>query len=270
MTQIPHTYVHGHQASVLRAHSWRTVENSAPHLVAHLLTGASILDVGCGPGTITTDLADRVKPGEVIGIDAAEAVISRATALLTDGTTPNCRFAVGDVYALDFPDNRFDIVHAHQVLQHLKDPVAALAEMYRVTRPGGIIAVRDVDYGGMVWWPPDPMLTRWNELYHAICEADAVFADGGRHLLSWLQTLEGIDIEMSSSTWTFATPEMRARWGIVWADRVRDSHYASEAIRHGLSDPVELNAIAVAWLRWVDDPAGFFMVPHAQAIVTKR
>ena len=56
-------------------------------------------------------------------------------------------FEVGDVYALAAADDSFDVVHAHQVLQHLTDPVAALREMARVCRPGGVIAVRDVDYG---------------------------------------------------------------------------------------------------------------------------
>lgn len=270
MSETPDTYVHGHQASVLAAHSWRTVENSAPHLIPHLEAGLSLLDVGCGPGTITLDLAGRVAPGEVIGIDAVSTAIEKSRNLLAELATPNCQFDLGDVYSLKFNDASFDIVHAHQVLQHLKDPVAALREMLRVTKSGGIIAARDVDYGGMVWSPADPLLDRWNELYHQITEVDNVFADGGRHLFGWLRQLPEVDIEMSSATWTFATPDWRAQWGMVWADRVRDSHYASEALAHGLSTPEELESIAQAWIRWVKNTDGFFMVPHAQAIVTKR
>src|SRR5436190_6023772 len=113
-------YTHGHHESVLRSHTWRTAENSAVYLLPELRPGQRLLDVGCGPGTITVDLARRVAPGEVVGIDAAPEVIEQTPA--ADGVT----FAVGDVYALDSADGSFDVVHAHQVLQHLTDPVRAL------------------------------------------------------------------------------------------------------------------------------------------------
>src|SRR5215218_9750469 len=74
-------YTHGHHESVLRTHSWRTVDNSAAYLAPHLQAGARVLDVGSGPGTITIDLARRVRPGVVIGVDAAEDVVARAAGL---------------------------------------------------------------------------------------------------------------------------------------------------------------------------------------------
>ena len=63
-------YTHGHHESVLRSHTWRTAENSAAYLLGHVVAGMDLLDVGCGPGTITVDLAKRVAPGQVIGVDA--------------------------------------------------------------------------------------------------------------------------------------------------------------------------------------------------------
>ncbi len=149
-------YTHGHHESVLRSHRWRTAENSAAYLLPHLAPDAKVLDVGCGPGTITMGLADRVPQGHVTGIDAAPEIIEQAREA---GRRPaNLDFATGDVYALDYPDDAFDVVHAHQVLQHLGDPVRALREMRRVTKPGGLVAVRDGDFGGMTWYPelPDP------------------------------------------------------------------------------------------------------------------
>src|SRR5690349_2496687 len=135
------TYTHGHHESVLRSHRWRTVDNSAAYAVAYLTPGARVLDVGCGPGTITVDIAQRVAPGRVIGMDASPAVIEQARADATD--VDNLEFVTGDVYALDTPDDTFDVVHAHQVLQHLPDPVGALREMRRVCKPGGVVAARD-------------------------------------------------------------------------------------------------------------------------------
>jgi len=71
-------YTHGHHESVLRTHAWRTVDNSAAYLVPHLRPGLSVLDVGCGPGTVTVDLARRVAPGRVVGVDLSPEVVARA------------------------------------------------------------------------------------------------------------------------------------------------------------------------------------------------
>ncbi len=86
------------------------------------------------------------------------------------------------MYALDLPDASFDIVHAHQVLQHLTDPVAALREMRRVCKPDGVVAARDSDYAAMTWYPEIPALTRWLSLYHDVTRSNGAEADAGRRL----------------------------------------------------------------------------------------
>src|SRR5437870_171549 len=63
----PMAYTHGHHESVLRSHKWRTVDNSAAYLAPRLTSGSSVLDLGCGPGTITADIGRRVAPGRVLG-----------------------------------------------------------------------------------------------------------------------------------------------------------------------------------------------------------
>ena len=172
------TYVHGHHDSVLRSHRWRTAENSAGYLLPYLESGMSLLDVGCGPGTITVDLAARVAPGTAIGVDRESAVIAEAVQMLQERSSRNLQFKPADVYSLDSEEQTFDVVHAHQVLQHLTDPVAALVEMRRVLHPNGILAVRDSDYGAFVWAPADPLLDRWMELYHSVCARNGT--DRGR------------------------------------------------------------------------------------------
>lgn len=131
-------YTHGHHESVLRSHRWRTAANSAAYLVPELRPGMRLLDVGCGPGTITADLAELVAPGgRVTAVDAAEDVLEQAAAHVKErGPAGAVDFAVADVHALDFPDDSFDVVHAHQVLQHVGDPVRALREMRRVSPAG--------------------------------------------------------------------------------------------------------------------------------------
>jgi ubiquinone/menaquinone biosynthesis C-methylase UbiE len=263
------TYTHGHHESVLRSHEWRTAENSAAYLLDRLEPGLDLLDVGCGPGTITLDLAARVAPGAVVGIDRAAEVIAQAEALRAERGADRVRFATGDVYALDFEDASFDVVHAHQVLQHLRDPVAALQELRRVLRPGGTLAARDSDYAAFVWAPRDPRLDRWNQLYHAITARNGAEADAGRYLLGWAQAAGFVDVHASSSTWTFADPESRAWWGTLWADRVELSSVADQALGYGLSDRAELTDLAAAWRAWAEQPDGYFAVLHGEILATR-
>lgn len=263
-------YSHGHHESVLRSHSWRTAENSAGYLLDSLKPGLALLDVGCGPGTITLDLAARVAPGRVIGIDAAGEVIGKAEKLRNERGTTNVEFSTGDVYRLGFDDASFDVVHAHQVLQHLSDPVKALREMRRVLRPDGLLAVRDSDFGAFTWWPADPLLDRWLDLYHQVTAHNLAQADAGRRLLSWVQEATFTDIKVTSSTWTFAEPESRAFWGGLWADRIRYSAFADQVVGYGLSNGAELEAIAGAWLRWSEADDGCFVAVHVEVLAGRQ
>lgn len=266
MTDTADVYSHGHHESVLRGHAWRTAENSAGYLLDSLRPGQSLLDVGCGPGTITTDLASRVAPGSVLGIDVADSVIDEAEAHAEQLDLVNVRFAVGNVYALDADDASYDVVHAHQVLQHLSDPIAALREIRRVLVPGGLLAVRDGDYGSFVWSPPDPRLDRWMALYHDITRRNGAQADAGRWLRSWVAAAGFVDIRLSATAWVFSTDDERAWWGGQWADRARYSSFAEQAIGYGLSSAAELDDIAAAFQRWAATPDATFVLTHVEVL----
>jgi len=257
-------YTHGHHESVLRSHRWRTVANSAAYLLPHLKPGLQLLDIGCGPGTITADFARRLGRGNVCGIDAAADAIAAA-----HRDAPGVRFAVGDVYRLDFPEASFDIVHAHQVLQHLVDPVAALEAMRRVAKPGGIVAARDSDYASFTWYPTDARLARWLGLYQEIARANGGEPDAGRRLSSWAKQVGFSQVESSASAWCFATAEDRAWWGGLWADRMTSSAIAQQAQREGRATAGELALIAEAWRQWAQADDGWFAVLHGEIIATR-
>ena len=87
-------YTHGHHESVLRSHRWRTAANSAGYLLPHLRPGLALLDVGCGPGTITVDLATHVAPGATVGVDNATAALEAAR---TPDAPAGVRFEIGDL-----------------------------------------------------------------------------------------------------------------------------------------------------------------------------
>jgi len=261
-------YLHGHHESVLRSHRWRTAENSAAYLLGALRPGQRLLDVGCGPATLTCDLADRVAPGEVVGLDASGEVIAMARTEAAGRGLDNISFQVGDAYALPFADDSFDVVHAHQVLQHLTDPVAALREMRRVAVSGGIVAVRDSDYAGMTWFPASDGLDEWRALYHEVAEAIGAQADAGRRLLAWVREA-GFDpdgIAPGAGVWCYATPAERAWWSGLWAQRCVSSNFATQAMAHGLADEVALELLAEAWREWGEQDDGWFAVLHGEVL----
>ncbi len=263
-------YIHGHHESVLRIHSWRTVENSAAYLVPHLRPGLEVLDVGSGPGTISIDLARRVAPGgRVVGIDASSDIVAQATGLAESDGVDNVAFRVGDAYALDFADESFDVVHAHQVLQHLARPVDALREFRRVLRPGGVVAVREVDYGGVLLTPATAGLLRWAELLQSVHRWDGGEPDAGRHLKGWARAAGFSEVESSGSVWVFASDAEREWWGGSWAKRATESSYAAHAIESGHSNPDELRRISQAWLDWVADRDGWMLMPHGEILARK-
>lgn len=259
-------YTHGHHESVLRSHVWRTAQNSAAYLLPSLRPGLDLLDVGCGPGTITADLAQLVAPGRVVGLDREPAPLVAARAEAVAHGVSNASYAVGDVYALDFPDDSFDVVHAHQVLQHLTDPVAALRELARVTRPGGVVAVRDADYAAMTWHPSRPGLTRWLDLYRSVARSNRAEPDAGRRLKSWALAAGLTDLTSSTSTWCFAAPDELAWWSDLWADRVTQSALAEQAVARRLATSTELAELAEAWRSWGAEPDAWFSVLHGELL----
>jgi 2-polyprenyl-3-methyl-5-hydroxy-6-metoxy-1,4-benzoquinol methylase len=262
------TYTHGHAESVLRSHRTRTAENSAAYLLPFLRPTDRLLDVGAGPGTITADLAGLVREVVAVEIDETAAEITRA-GLHERGVT-NAEVVVGDVHALSMDDGEFDVVHAHQVLQHVADPVGALREMARVTRSGGVVGVRDSDYAAFAWYPRLPGLDRWLTLYQAAARANGGEPDAGRHLLAWAHAAGLQEVVATSTTWCFATPETRGWWGGMWADRITSSALGDQLLREGRAGREDLDEIAAAWLAWAADPDGWISIPHGELVVRTR
>ncbi|MFE7773428.1 methyltransferase domain-containing protein [Streptomyces sp. NPDC057445] len=266
MSKESAVYTHGHHESVLRSHRRRTAANSAAYLLPQLRPGMDVLDVGCGPGTITADLAALVAPGAVTAVDTAEDVLGEARAVTAGRGRDNVRFAVADVHQLDFADGSFDVVHAHQVLQHVGEPVQALREMRRVCRAGGFVAVRDSDYGAFTWYPEVPALEEWQELYRRVARAAGGEPDAGRRLYSWARAAGFTDITATASAWCFTTPEERAWWSGLWADRTTVSSYARLAVDGGHASGEELARIADAWREWGRQDDASFTVPHGELL----
>lgn len=269
MSETLSTYTHGHHESVVAQHRKRTAGEAARFLLPHLRPGMRLLDVGCGPGSITVGLAEAVAPGEVLGIDlAADDVLETGRRLAAEKGLTNVRFERADLFALPQSET-YDVVYAHQVLQHVPQPVEALRAMRRLLKPGGIVAVRDSDYGTCTWSPPDARLARWLEVYHAVATRNGGEADAGRYLHGWLLAAGFESISLSGTTWTYPGYDTVETWATSWAERTTRSNLAVKAVEYGIATQAELEAIADGYRQWCRDPAAFFSIGHVEALGSK-
>lgn len=136
----------------------------AAFLAPHLRAGMRLLDCGCGPGSITVHLAQMVAPGEAIGIDLREDALAQGRALAREQRIANVTFQAASVYQLPYPDGSFDAAFACAVLQRLAAPLAALKEMRRVLKPGGLIGLVDGSLTLTFRYPTNALLDKWDSL----------------------------------------------------------------------------------------------------------
>jgi len=263
------TYQHGHHASVVTNHAKRTAENSAAFFLPYLKPGMRLLDVGCGPGSITVGLARRVEPGETIGIDPSPSVIETARSL-TDAKGPgHLTFEVGNIYEPRFAPETFDAIFAHQVLQHLARPVDALRQVAKLLKPGGVVGVRDVDWGSATFYPENQGMRRFLALYHELARRNGGEPNAGRYLRRWFREAGFADARVMTSTMSYTDQAATQEWGDTYAERTLHSNVADKALEFGLAARSELEAIAAAWRAWGRDPDAFFCFSNTEVVAPK-
>lgn len=276
MAGVTDTYTHGHGAAVLANHATRTATDSLAVVLPYLTAGSRVLDVGCGPGSITLDLAAMIAglggaASQVTGVENTPEPLREARAAATARGIA-ARFVPGDAYRLPFRAGEFDVVVAHQVLQHLSDPVAALSEMLRVTAAGGVIAVRDADYAGMFFSPAPPGLREWQARYREIAHRNGAEPDAARHLVGWALAAGCTpeQLTFSCSTWVYTRSVGDAAWlAGSWIRRTGEEHYRAQLA--GLPDVGSagdtVHRITEGWMEWAEDPAATFVMPHGELLI---
>lgn len=223
MSSIKHnTYLPGY--NTVAHHEWRTVENSAPHLLPPLEALAAknpslkLLDVGAGSGTITASIVKYMPSGHITAVDLSPEIVSRASAHAKEvGVASNITFQAASVYELSqtFGENAFDVVHASQMLCHLDSPVEALTEMLKVVKPGGVLALREIDMRVWSCYPDTETMRAFHRVQLATHQAAGGSNAAGPSLVSWAMKAgaKREDIEASMGAWMYSTPEEREVWG---------------------------------------------------------
>ena len=228
----------------------------------------SILDVGCGPGTITADLAGLVPEGQVVGVEYYPDVLEHARTLAANRGLKNVRFETGDIHELPFQDNTFDIAHAHQVLQHIRDPVQALRELRRVVKPNGLVAARDADFSSMTWYPEVEGMIEWQKLNIQVARSNGGEPNAGRRLHAWAREA-GFNrqrIVARAGTWCYNTADERAWLSSLWAERTIKSSFAEHAVNGGHATQDDLLRIVRAWQQWGAEEDGWFTILHGEIL----
>lgn len=223
-----------------------------------------VLDAGCGPGTITLGLAQLVAPGSTVGIDRQVALIERARALGATRAQANLRFAVADLYGLPFADQSFDAAFSNGVLMHLAEPVRALAQVRRVLRPGGIIGIRDPDFGAALYAPMTPRLQCWLELRVRVRQYNGGDPFLGRHHRRLLLDAGFVDVEAGASIDSAGTPATIQRHAAFLKSQLVG--LARTAMAQAWMDPAQVDETLAEIDAWMQRPDAFAATTWCEAV----
>jgi ubiquinone/menaquinone biosynthesis C-methylase UbiE len=258
-------YTTTHTPTVLASHGARTAQRNTSYIISYitnlLLTTPSpkILDIGCGPGSITVSLAKLFPTSHITGIEITEIPLVEARKLAASEGVTNVEFKVGDCHdlkALGMEDERFDVVCCHQVLQHVRDPVAVMREMRRVCRKGngGFVAVKEL--ADMPCFPESEAISLSNRVYQEVARAKGGNPRPGRRLHVWAKEagFDSAKLISSTSNITHRTRQERELVGKGIRERIKvGGELGTFAVQNGICSVEELEEMGRAWGEWIED-----------------
>ena len=262
-------YSHGQGKKMIHALSERTASSHAAFFTPHLKSGMNLLDCGCGPGSISIDLAALIAPGDVIGIDMAESTLENARKNAKERGVSNILFEAANVYELPFPDNTFNAVFSHSLVEHLRNPLKGLMEQYRVLKPGGILGIRDADRDGEIFWPEKESLTKVLDMWNRVMQHNGGDPFIGRRLRSLLTEIGLKRIEASASYECHGTPES-VQYTVDIGSNYFSGVFADQVIELGWMDRSEIENIVADWKIWGETPGAFWARSWCEAIGWKE
>ncbi len=244
----------------------RTAEVHGAFLLPYLRAGMTLLDCGCGPGTITAGLARATAPGAVTGIDLEESQLDIARDNAAKIGIGNVTFERGDVYDLPFQDDGFDAVFSHAMLEHMHDPVSVLKEMRRVLKPGGLVGIRSIDLGATLIAPHDAVLTEAHDTWRRFrrhCGGDPFM---GRRLRALLRQAGFARTVGTGSSESWGTPQSARTIAAALASEFAGPRIAETAIEMGWADQAQMDDAARALQEWGNHEDAFMAIVWCEAV----
>ncbi|MYC29515.1 MAG: methyltransferase domain-containing protein [Chloroflexi bacterium] len=262
-------YTMGFSDEFMEIYRRYTAETSAAYLLPHLRPGLRVLDFGCGPGAISVGLAKAVDPGELHGVDMEESQIDLARRVAKTAAQANAFFHVGDVTALDFEDNSFDLAHCHNVLMHVPDTRAVLDEVKRVLKPGGLLACREMISASSFTHPDYGVIRKAWDMFEDLLMADDAHPQMGKDMKGHLMEAGFENLRMTASFDIYSTPKDRDFIYGLALQWFLSPEITEAAIKYGASSQELCDEIATAYMRWKEEPGAFCAVAFGEVIANK-
>jgi len=251
--------------------SMRTAERHAAFFVPYLHPGMTVLDCGCGPGTITLGFAQLVAPGQVTGTEIEEAQVALARQNAAKRQITNAQFEAADLYKLPYADNTFDAVFISAVLGNLREPIRGVREAHRVLKPGGVLGIKEFDHGGDMLYPPDPLLGKYGELYIRLRKENGHDPLSGRKVGELLFSAGFEELKFSAvyESFTFPTLLTFAELSVELIKEGAGDIWAEAYLSRGWTTREELQQMAEAWKRFANTPGAIFAAAWCEGLGRK-
>ena len=226
--------------------------------------GVHCLDVGCGAGAVTLQIARAVgAEGRTVGIDLDERLIELARDAARRRKVPAVTFRCADAVSLE-EEGTFDVVFARFLLTHLTNPAAALRRMVSAAKPGGVVAVEDIDFPGSFCHPPCPAFARYVELYQEVVRRTGGDPAIGPRLFVLAADAGLKNLQMNVFVPTFHSGDGK-RLAPVTMEHIRESVVAA-----GLADDKEIDGIVAELDAFVADETTIVSLPRIFQVWGKR
>ena len=246
----------------------RDADREAAFFLPFLKPRMTLLDAGCGPGSITCGLATHVAPGEVVGIDLDSTRIETASRDRHHAGIENISYQVADVTNLTFEDGHFDAVFANGLIEHLTDPGVGLQELLRVLKPGGVIGVRRPDWGVALLHPDTRSLRDSIELRNRWQRHRGGHPNVGRRLRELLLSAGFLDVNADAMAESHGTDSGTAEGVGYMYSILSNLELITTAREQGWASADEIERMRQAWTDWAATPGAFasFFWCHATGI----
>lgn len=266
----PSEYLHGVASSEQRRLEVQATILGGAEFLPPLHSGMRVLDVGCGTGAVAREVASKVTPGEVTGIDREEAQVETARQLAAEQDMRNIQFLRGDASALDYPDAYFDAAYCRFVLEHAPNPTGVLGEMYRVVKPGGWVCAYEWEAGCFMTYPESAAIARvWQSIYHL---QETLGGDPyvGRKLYGLFQERDFGEVRAEGRVWTItAQDKEKLELYVEGAQEIIRQTY-QRLIAEQLATPEDVKQAQAEYEQLLASPSAFVFHGFCLAVGRKR